>query len=133
VVCDALPRPRRVLVVDDDPGMRAFLQLVLKGEGYAVATAASLGEALAALADGPPDLVIGDVRLPGAPAFALLDALRADPTTASIPVVVCSGAVQEIERAGARLARERVAVLLKPFDIDALLAVVDRLAVTAAE
>ena len=118
---------RRILVVDDDGAILDLLRLLLESEGYAVTTAASFQQARAAIAAGPPDLVLSDVRLPDAAPFALLDELAADPATAALPVLVCSGAAREIEQAAERLAHTESAVLLKPFDIDDLLATVSRL------
>ncbi|MHB8524092.1 MAG: response regulator [Limisphaerales bacterium] len=54
-----------ILVIDDDPETRAFLDLILAREGYAVRTAASGDEGLARLADSPADLAIIDVLMPG--------------------------------------------------------------------
>ncbi len=120
---------RRILVVDDDDALRHLLQVLLESDGYTVVTAASTQAALAALREREiaPDLVLCDVRLPDAAPFALVDHLASDPATMHLPLVVCSGAVRELEQAGERLAQPHVAVLLKPFDIDALLATVARL------
>ena len=119
--------PRRILVVDDDGPILDLLRLLLESEGYLVVTATSVGAACASLAERLPDLVLCDVRLPDAPPFALLDRLTSDPATVHLPVIVCSGAVREIEQAAARLERQHVAVVLKPFDIDDLLVSVERL------
>ena len=124
---------RRILVVDDDDALRHLLQVLLESDGYTVVTASTTQEALAALREGPPDLVLCDVRLPDAPPFALVDHLASDLATMHLPLVVCSGAVREIEQAGERLARPHLAVLLKPFDIDALLATVARLLTSTAD
>ncbi len=127
------PSPRCILVVDDDGPILGLLRVLLESEGYPVVTATSVREARTSLAERRPDLVLCDVRLPDAPPFALLDRLLSDPATAQLPVVVCSGAIREIEQATERLAHPHVAVLLKPFDIDELLATVARLLSAAAE
>ncbi|MGE0709132.1 MAG: response regulator [Planctomycetota bacterium] len=54
----------RVLVVDDEDGPRAFLEELLRGRGHVVVSAGSLEEAVAALAQGPFDLVVMDLNLP---------------------------------------------------------------------
>jgi DNA-binding NtrC family response regulator len=79
------------------------------------------------LTEARPDLVLGEVRLPDARLFALLDDLAATPTTARLPVLVCSGTLHAIEAAAERLTQPHIAVLLKPFDIDELLVTVHRL------
>ena len=54
----------RVLVVDDEAGMRDFLTLFLEGEGFEVTTAADGREALRIFDERPADLVISDIRMP---------------------------------------------------------------------
>ncbi len=124
---DPAAASHHILVVDDDDAILDLLRLLLESEGYAVTTAASFQQARAAIAAKRFDLVLSDVRLPDAAPFVLLDQLAADPATAALPVLVCSGAVREIEQAAERLAHIESAVLLKPFDIDDLLASVSRL------
>ena len=126
-MAEAPSPPRRILAVDDDGPILGLLQTLLESEGYTVVTARSLREALAALDERPPDLVLCDVRLPDAPPFALLDRIASDPAMAHLPVIVCSGAVREIEQSAERLKQPQIGVLLKPFDIDELLDTVARL------
>jgi CheY-like chemotaxis protein len=115
----------RVLVVDDDDAYRAFMHLLLTDAGYEVTLAASIAETSRSLGTAPPDVVIGDLRMPGAPMFALLDLLHAEPMRA-IPVIVCTGAADQLDAAKVRLGERRGEVLLKPFDIDDLLACIRR-------
>ena len=68
-----------------------------------------------------PDLVILDVRLPDVSGWDILQALKLDARTASIPVLVCSAAVQELRELAPQLAHMGVDVLIKPFAIDTLL------------
>ena len=123
-MCD---RTRRILVIDDDVETLDFLRLFLAAEGFAVRTAHSLAAAEAELTATRPDIVICDARLPGLPVFAVLDWLRANPRMRDLPILVCTGAVNEVEAAGERLQQGRTLVLLKPFDINDLLAQLDRL------
>jgi CheY-like chemotaxis protein len=116
---------RHVLVVDDDDAYLAFMQLFLTDEGYAVALATSVSEALWSLDQVLPDLVICDLRMPNAPFFGLLDHLDAERLRA-IPVIVCTGAADQTDEARARLAGRTGDVLLKPFDIDDLLTCIRR-------
>lgn len=76
-----------VLVVDDDPDLRALLAMMLKPR-YEVRLASSGKEALAGAAKSPqPDLILLDVQMPGEDGHVVLQALRANPATASIPVI----------------------------------------------
>jgi CheY-like chemotaxis protein len=115
------PTARTVLVVDDAPELVTFLELLLRDAGYTVRTAANLTELDKALAQSRPDLVITDALVAGAAPFAVLDRLAADPTTRTLPVLVCTGAVHELHAHSARLRAAHIGVLLKPFAIDVLL------------
>jgi len=78
----------RVLVVDDDPDMVAFLSRLLQGEGMAVESAADGESALTQVMTAPPDLVLLDVMMPGASGFDVCRQLKGDEATAMIPIVL---------------------------------------------
>jgi two-component system response regulator GlrR len=118
---------RRILVIDDSPEYLGFMETLLVSEGYDVQVAGSLASARDRLSAARPDLVISDVRMPGAPAFAVLDLLQADARLRDLPVLLCTGAVQETDDAAGRLKELQIGVLLKPFDIDVLLARINEL------
>ncbi|MGQ0655976.1 MAG: adenylate/guanylate cyclase domain-containing protein [Betaproteobacteria bacterium] len=80
--------PFRVLVVDDDPDMAAFLAHLLKAEGLTADTVNDGAEAFARVKASPPDLVLLDVMLPGKSGFQICEQLKSDPTTAMLPVVL---------------------------------------------
>src|SRR4029450_2010090 len=73
-----LPSVPRVLVVDDEPGVRESLRLILRGE-CEVELAASVDEALARLREDPPDLVLLDLVMPGRSGFELLSEIGGPP------------------------------------------------------
>jgi threonine synthase len=80
---------REVLIVDDHPEARRLLRRILNAHGeYEIGEAASGREALAVVQQRQPDLMILDLMMPGMDGFAVLDALRQQPSTASMPVVV---------------------------------------------
>ncbi len=80
-----------ILVVDDNPNDRRLIRRLLQAyKRYRVIEAHSGAEALDLLQQTAPDLIITDLTMPGMDGFALLDALKRDPATASIPVVVIS-------------------------------------------
>jgi two-component system, chemotaxis family, sensor kinase CheA len=92
---------RRALLIDDSPFFRNMLAPVVKAAGYAVTTAASAGEALAVLESGERfQFVITDIEMPGMDGFDLASALRANPSTAQLPIVGLSSMLspQAIER-----------------------------------
>ena len=77
----------RILVVDDNPiNMRLALTL-LHAEGYETRGAGDAGEALAALAEWRPRLILMDIQMPGMDGLELTRRLKADPATRDIPII----------------------------------------------
>jgi signal transduction histidine kinase/DNA-binding response OmpR family regulator len=81
---------KRVLVVDDDPEARTMLGKILNEEHAEVVGAASGDEAMAMIAESPPDLVLLDLMMPGMSGFEMVARLRAQPAVAGIPVMIVS-------------------------------------------
>ena len=80
--------PPLILVVEDNPVAVLHIRTVLEEQGYAVQAAPSGAEALAALPQAMPDLIVLDLMLPEVDGFQVLEQLRAMPATATIPVLV---------------------------------------------
>src|SRR3954467_12736717 len=78
----------RVLIVDDDPDMVAFLGRLLAREGLKVDAEYDGQAALAHIAASPPDLVLLDLLMPGMSGFEVCQRLKSDPITALIPIVL---------------------------------------------
>ncbi len=78
----------RVLVVDDDPDMAAFLARVLAKQGLAVDTVLDGDAALVQVLATPPDLILLDVMLPGTSGFEICERLKDDEATALIPIIL---------------------------------------------
>ncbi len=78
----------RVLVVDDDADMAAFLARMLRNEGMAVDTVLDGNAAVVQVLTTPPDLILLDVMLPGMSGFDICEQLKGDETTALIPIVL---------------------------------------------
>lgn len=114
----SLPAPaagerRRVLVVDDDAGLRAYLRTNLELEGYDVREAASAQQGLAALEDELPDVVLLDVMMPEVDGWNLLRRVRERHGVEAIPVIMYTGELEQADDAAQRGAQ---AFLGKPFD-----------------
>jgi signal transduction histidine kinase/CheY-like chemotaxis protein len=77
-----------LLVIDDDPASRELLQRMLEKEGYAVRLAPNGPDGIAAAKEHKPDLITLDVMMPSMDGWAVLSALKTDPSTADIPVVM---------------------------------------------
>ncbi len=110
----------RVLVADDNADMREYVRRLL-AKHYTVQAVADGAEALAAALAGPPDLVLTDVMMPELDGVGLLKALREEPGTRSIPVIMLSA------RAGTEARIEGLQAgaddyLIKPFTARELLA-----------
>jgi two-component system, chemotaxis family, chemotaxis protein CheY len=114
--------PMRVLVVDDEPAIRHAVEAMLVDEGFAVATAADGAAALALLDTFRPDAILLDLRMPIMDGYAFLTAYRTHPGPRAA-VIVCSTAASS----AAVLALGATAHLRKPFDIDDLIGLIERL------
>ncbi len=88
----------RMLVVDDSPTICAVLGKMLGQEGYAVFKAHDGDSAIRQARDEQPALIFLDIVLPGMNGFAVLRALRHDPLTRHIPIVMISGNQQATEQ-----------------------------------
>ena len=111
----------RVLVADDNVDMRDYLSRILTGAGYRVDTVEDGARALEAVRAQAPDLVISDVMMPELDGLSLVAELRADPRTASVPVLLLSArAGQEASIEGLQAGADDY--LVKPFAAAELLA-----------
>ena len=111
-----MPRPKTVLIVEDDLTIRDVLQDQLEEDGYDVIPAANGKQALDYLtfdSSPHPDLIILDLMTPIVTGWQVLERLRADPVLARIPVIVVT-AISGNKPSGA------YALLRKPFRLDAL-------------
>lgn len=114
---------RKILAVDDDPGLLRLLTIRLKAAGYDVTAVDSAEKALAQLSVTRPDVVMTDLKMSGMDGMALFDAIhQAHPT---LPVIILT-AHGTIPDAVAATKRGVFGYLTKPFDAQALLAEVAR-------
>lgn len=90
-------RVQKILVVDDEPTVRAFLEDSLRRGKFDVVQAADGERALAMVASEKPDLLLLDIRMPGTDGLEVLKRLRASPSTKALPVVFLTGTVLEVE------------------------------------
>jgi DNA-binding NtrC family response regulator len=104
----------RALVIDDEPGIRALLDYELRSLGLTVIQCADGVAAIAALENGKFDLIVTDVKMPGASGLQVLDAAKRHAPDTEVIVITGYTAVSEAEacrRQGA------FAFLYKPFDL----------------
>jgi len=116
-------RPKRILVVDDDPDIRQVLLDRMSSFGYAVETAVNGREALDALRRSGFDGMLLDMRMPEIDGFEVLRRTRKSHPDLPVVVVTALSVQQQAAQAVAEGAR---AYLLKPFDASQLKQVVEQ-------
>ncbi len=119
---------KRILMVDDERDLVFAVRRCLEMEGYEVVPAYDGRQALELVADpaNPPDLIILDVFMPPPSGWDVLQTIRADDDTRSIPVVMLTSATGDADKArGWDLGVDWY--LTKPFDPSDLLTIIERL------
>ncbi len=113
--------PLTVFIAEDNPILLQGLERALTAHGFEVDTAVD-GRAMMELlrARGRPDILLLDVMMPGMTGIEVLDAVRAKPETADLPVMLITAAAEEAV-SGSEVAEREVEVLMKPFRLSELL------------
>lgn len=114
-------RVAKILVVDDEADFTTTYERLLRRQGHGVVAASSRHAGLAAIAAGPVDLVIADLRLPDGDGLDLVRAARKNAT----PVIVITGFASAASRQ-ASLAAGASAYLSKPFSASTFAALVEK-------
>ena len=115
--------PKRILLADDDCLMTHVLRLKMEEAGYVVDTVRDGIEGLERVREFPPDMIITDLQMPGMDGYCFACALREDPATSSVPIVLLTGR-------GHKLSKEQIAssgivqVVPKPFSAREILSIV---------
>jgi CheY-like chemotaxis protein len=123
-------KKRRIAVIDDDAIFVELMHDLLgNGEGYDVVSTSHWPLGVEFIKETRPDLVILDLMMGREQTgWAVLDLLQDDPETAAIPVILCSAAAPALTQCACRPDRRgRVEAVAKPFDVDDLLGVIERL------
>ena len=115
-----MDEPARILVVDDTPANIKLLDAVLTPRGYAVVAATSGFDALALVAQDPPDLVLLDILMPGMDGYEVCRRLRADSATAHLPIIMITASETRDKVKGLEAGADDF--VAKPFDQAELLA-----------
>lgn len=112
-----------VLVVDDEPNIRLLISMVLEEAGYRTVIATDGQECLDTVTGVGPGLILLDLRMPRKGGVETLAALKAQPETRHVPVIIISGTTELESGMHVEGATD---VLVKPFDLDELLTLVQR-------
>jgi two-component system, OmpR family, alkaline phosphatase synthesis response regulator PhoP len=87
-----------VLVVDDEPNIVLSLQFLMKQAGYDVRVAADGEQALAAMRERAPDLVLLDLMIPGRDGYEVCETIRANPAWKAVKIIMLTARSREVER-----------------------------------
>jgi two-component system response regulator (stage 0 sporulation protein F) len=121
----------QILVVEDDAVIRGLLSEVLRDDGYEVSEAANGAEALAYLTGHTPDLIVLDLMMPVMDGWTFVEECRRADFCGEVPIVITS-ASHDLPITAERLRSFGVRTCLaKPFDVDGLVALVERYAPSA--
>jgi CheY-like chemotaxis protein len=113
---------KTVLVVDDDPSIRALIRLYLEGAGYAVSEAGDGRQAMRQMAVQPPDLVVLDIFMPEMDGLEVLQQLREQCRSCKVMAISGGSAKVGMDLLGHATIFGADDVLEKPFDAPTLLA-----------
>lgn len=89
--------PRKILTCDDEKHIVRLIQVNLERQGYEVITAFNGAECLELVAADRPDLIVLDVMMPEMTGFEVLEALKKNPDTAEIPVIMLTARAQDAD------------------------------------
>ena len=87
-----------ILVVDDEPGIRELMREILEEEGYEVRTAANGKEALEAMRENKPDLVLLDIMMPAPDGYEVCQIIRNTEEWKDISVIMLTAKGREVEK-----------------------------------
>jgi DNA-binding NtrC family response regulator len=119
------PRPLRILIVDDEPGIRAMCVAIGRGLGLACAEAESAEEALPQAGNDPPDLVLADLRMGEMTGLELLAEFKRRSPRTEVSLMSAYGSIEcavEAMRLGA------YDFIVKPFHVEKLRLILERMA-----
>jgi CheY-like chemotaxis protein len=117
---------KKILLADDSLTIQKVVELTLAGTGHELTCVSNGQRALERIRESRPDLILADVVMPEKNGYEVCEAVKSNPATARIPVVLLSGAFEPFDRERA----ERLGcdlVVSKPFDAQQLLGEIDAL------
>ena len=114
-----------VLIIDDEIHIRRLIAQMLELAGYQVIEATSGAEALRLIEETRPDVITCDISMPGMSGFEVLEAIKSQPATAEIPVIMLSAIGQEKDTARAT-ALGADDYITKPFGTTQLIETIER-------
>jgi two-component system cell cycle response regulator DivK len=110
---------KTILYVEDNQDNRSLVRRVLEAEGYRVLEAATATNALGALADGNPDVILMDINMPDIDGYTLTSQIRSMPAHKHVPIIAVTANVMRGDREKS-LEAGCDGYIQKPIDIDTL-------------
>lgn len=117
---------RKLLIADDEDGIRSLVRMTLESDAYEIIEAADGTEALELARKHHPDLLLLDVMMPGVTGLEVCRMLKSDPGTAGITIVMLTARAQDSDREAGQAAGAE-SYFTKPFSPVALLRKVDEI------
>lgn len=115
----------KIAVVNDDRAFLTLMEELLREEGYDVVLLHEGSLAYDKIKSDQPSLAILDLRMEEPDAgWKTIELLRLDPQTLEIPLIICSAALQEMRDRRAWLEQHGVGAIVKPFDLEDLIAAI---------
>ncbi|MDQ3265179.1 MAG: response regulator, partial [Myxococcota bacterium] len=112
--------PKNLLVADDSVTIRKVVGMIFSTEDFQITAVDNGIDAINKARELRPDIVLADVMMPGKSGYEVCEALKADPATQGIPVVLLAGTFEAFDENRARSARADDHIT-KPFESQALL------------
>ena len=120
--------PTHILVIDDDQSILELFRLIFEPEGYQVTLSKSAFEDVQEVEKLKPNLIIMDFKLGRhEDGFLLLQKIKMYRPTKDTPIILCTAAVDIVVEQENVLREKGIPILYKPFDVDELLRVVERM------
>lgn len=117
---------RRILVVDDDPGIRQMLHIALSKRGYEVLQAQDGEEATRLWHESGPDLVITDIHMPHKSGLLFMQELQANSSSTRVIAMTDGGPARQLNLMGLAELLGAVRTIAKPFTLDEMVQVVNQ-------
>lgn len=114
--------PKRILVINDTQEILELLRALLEDESYEVVLSSVPMQKLTDVERVQPDLILLDILFrEEKTGWQMLQMLRSKRSTASIPVIICSAAIKDVQEQEGYLNSQGIRIVYKPFDIEVLL------------
>lgn len=118
----------RILVIEDEPDILELYRLLLESEGYEVHTSEHAYNGVTEVENLQPHLIILDLMIGlKQEGWRFLELLQQHPSTAPIPLILCTAAEHELKGKIDELTTTSIDIVFKPFDVEDLLQVVRKL------